>query len=178
MRVKQSCIYKSEHYGLLNSYKCEFIIVYFCEMELNVDLFNKRLLKIFEYHSLTSTSFSNKIGVPRSTISHILSERNKPSLDFIIKTVNAFETIEINWLLFGIGEFPNKRLINSKNSNISSSEPSQRDLFSSPENLATELDETSLIAPKEKNKLKENGVTVKKVILLYSNNTFKIFENN
>jgi transcriptional regulator with XRE-family HTH domain len=70
--------------------------------------FTNRLKKILEYHQLTASLFADKIGVQRSSISHILSGRNKPSLDFILKVTNTFSDVDIYWLLNGKGSFPNK----------------------------------------------------------------------
>lgn len=70
--------------------------------------FTNRLKKIMEYHQLTASLFADKIGVQRSSISHILSGRNKPSLDFILKVTNIFSDVDIYWLLNGKGSFPKK----------------------------------------------------------------------
>ena len=45
---------------------------------------------IFEYYGLTASLFADKINVQRSSISHLLSGRNKPSLDFILKVIENF----------------------------------------------------------------------------------------
>lgn len=68
--------------------------------------FTNRLKKIISHYELTASLFADKIGVQRSSISHILSGRNKPSLDFILKVVNSFEEVDIYWLLNGKGSFP------------------------------------------------------------------------
>ena len=47
-------------------------------------------------------------GVNRATISHILSGRNKPSIDFLEKLLNAYPNINANWLISGIGYMQNK----------------------------------------------------------------------
>ena len=70
--------------------------------------FTNRLKKILEYHQLTASLFADKIGVQRSSISHILSGRNKPSLDFILKVTNIFSDVDIYWLLNGKASFPKK----------------------------------------------------------------------
>jgi transcriptional regulator with XRE-family HTH domain len=54
-----------------------------------------------EDHSLSSSQMADKIGVQRSAISHILSGRNKPSLDFILKLLRAFSDVSSDWLLKG-----------------------------------------------------------------------------
>ncbi|MEN8884320.1 MAG: helix-turn-helix transcriptional regulator, partial [Flavobacteriaceae bacterium] len=68
--------------------------------------FTNRLKKILEHHQLTASMFADKIDVQRSSISHILSGRNKPSLDFILKVTNEFTDVDIYWLLNGKGIFP------------------------------------------------------------------------
>ena len=63
--------------------------------------FTNRLKIILENHQLTASLFADKIGVQRSSISHILSGRNKPSLDFVLKVTKAFSDVDIYWLLNG-----------------------------------------------------------------------------
>tara|TARA_Y100000385_G_C12655409_1_gene451362 strand:+ start:194 stop:571 length:378 start_codon:yes stop_codon:yes gene_type:complete len=72
---------------------------------INTTEFNTRLKKIIDYYSLSASAFAEIITVQRSSISHILSGRNKPSLEFITKVLNAFPDIELLWLLSGVGEF-------------------------------------------------------------------------
>jgi transcriptional regulator with XRE-family HTH domain len=62
-----------------------------------------------EHHQLSASLFADKIGVQRSSISHILSGRNKPSLDFVLKITGEFKDVDIHWLLNGKGDFPKKR---------------------------------------------------------------------
>jgi len=73
---------------------------------VNSEEFAKRLQQVFEYYELTATTFSEKINVGKATISHVLSGRNKPSLDFVLKTVKALPEVELYWLLNGKGTFP------------------------------------------------------------------------
>ena len=68
--------------------------------------FTNRLQKIIDFHDETASSFSEKIGVQRSSISHILSGRNKPSLDFVMKVLHTYPDVELYWLLNGKGNFP------------------------------------------------------------------------
>jgi transcriptional regulator with XRE-family HTH domain len=62
---------------------------------------SSRITKIMEEQQLSSAAFADTIGVQRSSISHILSGRNKPSLDFVLKTIHAFPSYSADWLLFG-----------------------------------------------------------------------------
>ena len=68
---------------------------------LNIDAFIDRLEQLMENHQLNAASFSEKIGVQRSSLSHILSRRNKPSLDFILKIQAQFDEVDFDWLLLG-----------------------------------------------------------------------------
>ncbi|MFW6225129.1 MAG: helix-turn-helix domain-containing protein [Bacteroidota bacterium] len=64
-----------------------------------------RINEILKRYNLSAAKFADKLDVPRSTISHILSERNKPSLEFIQKVLTKFPEISTNWLLKGEGNF-------------------------------------------------------------------------
>ncbi|MPS71703.1 MAG: XRE family transcriptional regulator [Chryseobacterium sp.] len=66
--------------------------------------FNDRITKVIEYSKLSPAEFAEEINVQRSSISHIISGRNKPSLDFITKIKVAFPDIEWDWLINGQGE--------------------------------------------------------------------------
>lgn len=61
----------------------------------------ERIDQIIQEQQLSSAAFADAIGVQRSSISHVLSGRNKPSLDFILKILEAFPHISPDWLLFG-----------------------------------------------------------------------------
>ena len=74
--------------------------------------FSKRLQQILDFYGLSASSFAEKIGVQRSSISHILSGRNKPSLDFVMKILSSFEEVDTYWLLNGKGTFPSRPLSN------------------------------------------------------------------
>jgi transcriptional regulator with XRE-family HTH domain len=65
----------------------------------------ERLQIIMKTHRLTAASFADEIGVQRSGLSHIMSGRNKPSLDFIQKTLAAFPRVNGDWLLTGRQDF-------------------------------------------------------------------------
>ena len=58
-----------------------------------------KLETIFTNLNITPSMFADQIGVQRSSISHLLSGRNKPSLDFVLKIVDTFPQIDLYWLL-------------------------------------------------------------------------------
>ena len=63
----------------------------------------KRLKNWMESKELKASVLADTIGVNRATISHILSGRNKPSIDFLEKLLSAYPNINANWLITGIG---------------------------------------------------------------------------
>lgn len=73
---------------------------------INSQEFSARLHEIIAYYNLSASAFADHIGVQRSSISHILSGRNKPSLDFVLKVTKRFPEVELYWLLNGKGTFP------------------------------------------------------------------------
>ena len=62
--------------------------------------FSKQLQKIMHHFGLSTTELADKILVPKATISHLISERNKPSLEFIMKLHTTFPTLNLEWLIY------------------------------------------------------------------------------
>lgn len=63
----------------------------------------KRVKQVIESNAFTPSRFADHIGVPRATISHILSGRNKPSLEVVQKILDAFPDLSAEWLVKGKG---------------------------------------------------------------------------
>ncbi len=116
---------------------------------MNKETVLNRIKKIIENNDLTNSEFAEIIGVPKSSISHLLSERNKPSLDIITKISEKFDEITTDYLIFG-----------STLSKKSQIKPSN-DLFSS-----SDIDNT-------KDSVKESNNKVKSIIIIYENNKFE-----
>jgi DNA-binding XRE family transcriptional regulator len=77
---------------------------------VNIDDFIKRLEIILDYYALSASGFADKIGVQRSSLSHLLSGRNKPSLDLILKIIENFPEVDLYWILNGKGNFPKSEM--------------------------------------------------------------------
>ena len=71
----------------------------------------ERISKVITYSELSLSEFADEIEVQRSSISHITSGRNKPSLDFLMKIKNRFPELEWEWLIEGEGEMLKKPVI-------------------------------------------------------------------
>ncbi len=63
----------------------------------------ERLIQLLDLEQLTPSKFADIIGVQRSSVSHVISERNNPSFDFIQKTLTAFPGLNAEWLIVGQG---------------------------------------------------------------------------
>ena len=99
---------------------------YICNMNIN-----DRFTKILEYSGFTASEFADEIDVQRSSISHIISGRNKPSLEFIVKIKNRFPEISWDWIILGQGEMlQNNSALSTSESKINlEEENSSPDLF-------------------------------------------------
>ena len=100
-----------------------------------------------DFHELSASLFADKIGVQRSSISHILSGRNKPSLDFVLKITTEFKDVDINWLLEGKGSFPKNQHLESQTSTPT--------LFSSSPN---------------------DGKQIQRIVVFYADGTFEEYQ--
>ena len=65
-----------------------------------------RIEYLMNLYGLTPSQFSDKTGIQRASVSHILSNRNKPSLEILLKIYHAFEDVELAWLVAGEGNPP------------------------------------------------------------------------
>lgn len=96
---------------------------------------------------LNPTQFADEIGVQRSSISHILSGRNNPSLDIVTKILNRFKEVDSNWLILGKGSlFSKSEEKISKESNFETSEYSESNKKAFSDSLFDDIQED--ITPK------------------------------
>jgi transcriptional regulator with XRE-family HTH domain len=126
---------------------------------VNIEKFAERLNKVMDYYELSAAQFSEKIEVQRSSISHILSGRNKPSLDFVLKVLKTFPEVELYWLLNGVGKFPKE--IESMNNTASPLPKFEDD-----------------ITIKEKNVQEPSfSKEIDRVVIFFKDGTFKNYKN-
>ena len=108
-----------------------------------------RIKKIIADNNLTNSEFAEKIGIPKSSVTHLLSERNNPSLDIIVKISEAFENISLDYLIFG-------------------QESVRKSTSESPNNLFNDLKGDTL-----EDSVKNSNNNIKSIILIYENNKFE-----
>lgn len=115
--------------------------------------FTNRLKKLIDYYEISASIFADKVGVQRSSISHILSGRNKPSLDFVLKVTTEFKEVTLEWLIHGIGNFPAKTDVAAVNT-------------------TTPLSVNNKIAMETSHKK-----VIQKILVFYTDGTFDEFKN-
>lgn len=137
--------------------------------------FIARLQKIMNYYEINASTLADSLGVLRSSISHLLSERNKPSLDFVLKITEKYPEIDLYWLLYGKGTFPKE-------------EPREEPKEKLPPKKVTPIAPPEIpfppIEPPQEKPIEKNvplkdipKKEVQKIIFFYKDNSFEIFEN-
>jgi len=115
-------------------------------------------------HNLTASSFADRIGVQRSSISHIMSGRNKPSLDFIEKTLISFPRVDAGWLVLGKQSIPTTKSEKAKQStDIATVKPIER--VESVSGNDSQVDSS----------IRSTGTqrTISRIVVFYSDGTFE-----
>ncbi|NBL65209.1 helix-turn-helix domain-containing protein [Flavobacterium sp. NST-5] len=135
---------------------------------VNSDDFVKRLEKILQYYSLSASAFADKIGVQRSSVSHLLSGRNNPSLDFILKLLEVFPEIDLYWILNGKGNFPKEPKIDDEiaGEKLVEHQPTLTDIIANE----VEIKNQDMIPEAKKN------LDIEKIVIFYNNGTFKEYQ--
>jgi len=134
----------------------------------------ERLIEFLKVENKSSAQLAEEIGVQASGISHIISGRNNPSLDFILKMLEKYKFLSTDWLLFGKGPMYK--------------EPRMQNLFdftpaAGNEPAAIEIDQVRNeinLPPQERNVSSESSDTARipatgvvKIVWFYENNTFE-----
>jgi transcriptional regulator with XRE-family HTH domain len=132
---------------------------------VNSSDFIERLERLFQYYGLNASAFADKIQVQRSSISHLLSGRNKPSLEFVLKVVKNFPEVNLYWLLNGKGSFPSE--------DVSKDAPdypmdNQEDHSSSDPAAVSNL--------QTHREIQKSGKSIERIVLFYSDGSFESFD--
>jgi len=118
---------------------------------VNNTKFGERLKKVLDYYKISAATFADEINVQRSSISHLLSGRNRPSLDFVLKVLDKYDTVDLYWLMNGKGSFP------KKSTSSAPSQPSSRKI--------KELDQTTVESFPEKE--------IDRIVIFYKDGSFE-----
>ena len=73
-----------------------------------------RITQFLSGEGISPAEFADKIGVQRSSVSHVLNGRNYPSASFIQKMLGSYKTLNPRWLLLGEGMMLDNKTITEK----------------------------------------------------------------
>ncbi len=143
---------------------------------VNSEDFAQRLQEVIDYYGLSASSFADAIAFNRSSISHLLSGRNKPSLEFVMKVLQTFPEVKLYWFLNGDGNFPETEVHVSQEKKPEKLSPQITPSLFDSEN-ENEIEKPQ--AEKAKLNLPDspNKGLIDKIVIFYRNGTFKIYEN-
>ena len=133
---------------------------------VNIEKFAERLNIVMDYYELSAALFAEKIEVQRSSISHILSGRNKPSLDFVLKILKEFPEVELYWLLNGVGDFPKKQDVELKKNPAST-------LFS--DEISNKSIKENITAPVSTLNIDNE---IERIVIFFKDGSFKNYQTN
>ncbi len=134
----------------------------------------ERIVEFLKKENKTSAQFAEEIGVQPSGISHILSGRNKPSLDFVIKMLERYNYISSDWLIFGKGKMYREK---QQPDLFSNTEPESHEsnhlIISKPADIPTSSPEESDIQEDNRKTPEKSDREVIKIVWFYDDSSFK-----
>ena len=140
-----------------------------------------RILKFIESENITAAEFADKIGVQRSSVSHVLNGRNKPGFAFIQKILEAFPSLNSRWLLTGSGQMLDKsdqKLIPSTGAaNLFSTlnQPEQHNAVPQVKSIEQSEKQEDNPKPSTNRVISSDEKEVVRVLIFYSDHTFEDF---
>lgn len=146
-----------------------------------MDLIKDRIAHIIRAKNLTATQFAEMMQIQPSNVSHLLSGRNKPSLDFLIKLKDVFPEYSFDWIILGkkpitLSERPQsvkEELHNSDQFPIVETSSNLGDIFSVTEKSDQDTINNTITETKI-----EQSKQVKQIVYIYDDNTFEIYSSN
>ena len=123
-----------------------------------------RIQAVMDHYGLSISAFADALGVQRSSISHLLNGRNRPSLDFVMKLIAAYPQVDLYWLLKGEGSFPQ----------VAKREEKVTPLLEFPETVAVKAPKTT--TPVTTKVSREDATDAVKIVVLYGDGTFRSFD--
>jgi transcriptional regulator with XRE-family HTH domain len=134
-------------------------------------LISKRISLLLERSGLSTTAFAERIGASRSSISHILSGRNKPSLEIITSIAENFEAISLEYLIYGTDQVNETATIPTPSTpSAKENDPAEKSLITDKVKAQSQPDNKIPQPPDLK-----LGKNIKEVILIYDDGTFENF---
>jgi transcriptional regulator with XRE-family HTH domain len=128
----------------------------------------ERILSIIKYLNLSPSDFAEEIGVQRSSISHLISGRNKPSLEFIQKILSRFPEINTEWVINGSGE-----MVKGMSNQVTGELPFTEPMFKEKQEIPQVEKKIGPRINTKKKTIEPEERQVEKIIYLYKDKTFR-----
>ena len=139
------------------------------------DEMKDRIAHIIRAKNLTAAEFAVRLGIQPSNISHLLSGRNNPSLDFVRKLKETFPEYNLDWIIFGTGPMTVSEpfVVTSPPAENNLSEPQEQENTPNPsvEVVSSEEKDSILF---EESPISTSKSGLKQLILVYPDNTFEV----
>jgi len=142
-----------------------------------MQIMKERILEFLRKENKTSAQFAEEIGVQPSGISHIISGRNNPSLDFVLKMLEKYSYLSADWLLFGKGSIYKETKMADLFSGldiIENKKPKKDDLVPTEKKMTESRQESVKKIQLEKQPENE-AFNVTKIVWFYDNGSFEEF---
>ena len=141
----------------------------------------ERILQFLKEENKTSAQFAEEIGVQPSGISHIISGRNNPSLEFVLKMLERYNYLSTDWLLFGKGEMYNIKQNPSLFDEYNTFTNTKDNLFEQADIPINNLDSSNLQITEtthlqEAKEMSRKQKSISKIVWFYDDNTFEEFK--
>ena len=138
-----------------------------------------RIDQVMKHYNLSATQFATEIGIQRSALSHIMSGRNKPSLDFILKMKQRFSEINTDWLLLGFGKMMDeKQSVLNQKSNQGDSKDKEEQVVKSEDSLPDEKNSYKTPNLKKISSPVGTDEDIDKIVFFFKDGSFKIYLPN
>lgn len=153
----------------------DYIKLQFAIMDLN-----EKIKQILIEKNISPSLFADEIGIQRSSISHILAGRNKPSLDIVQKIIRRFPEIGLNWIMDDESlpadsyEFQEKHAsyapVNERKTHYSTALESNRKYAPNTGRVRDNVVANEIVSRQDK--------SVERILIFYNDGTFQEFKQN
>lgn len=137
---------------------------------LDSDKIKVRIVELLGKHNLSQSEFADATGISRSTISNILSDKSKVTIEIVNKIIQTYPDCNPGWLIMGKEDFfevdrpPGKGFENG--------------LFGADVGLPpkTQISEGLRVVEMKEEISKLKMRKIEKIMVFYTDNSFEVFK--
>ncbi len=135
-----------------------------------------RISHIIRAKNLTAAEFAVQLGIQPSNVSHLLSGRNNPSLDFVKKLKETFPEYSLDWIVLGQGPMTVSDSFKKSSAEtvlVDKHETSTDHSEIEEDFQGTLFDAQIMVEPKDEKLVATPKAVLEKIIMVYSDHTFE-----